>query len=142
MIAPTIQVAGLASILVVSAFSLLAGGRPERAATVASLAAIIVSLRVQAVGSDAVQYGVLAVDMALLAALLMVAIVGKRLWSLWATAFQILAVATHLAFLGASGGRVAYLTMLAVWSYLVVGSIGVGAALHLHRRFVEGRLRN
>ena len=137
MLAPTIQIAGLACIVLVSLFSLVVGGRPERVATIASVSALVISLRVQRIGADTLQIGVLAVDLVLLGVFFLIAFLSKRHWVLWTVSFQLLAVATHVGFIVAPSPRVAYLTLLAVWSYVVVGSIGVGAALHLRGRLQE-----
>lgn len=133
MLAASIQTAGMACILVASLFSLLAGDRWVRYATIASLLALLASLLLQS-RAEGFQLKVFVVDLVFLAALLGVAIIGQRIWANVAASFQILVIATHVAFLLQSFPRSVYLTVLAMWAYLIVAAISAGAALTLNER--------
>lgn len=74
------------------------------------------------------QLGLLAMDGAMLAVLLWVALSSRKLWPLPAAACQLLVVAGHLAFMTAGRGfGFAYITALIVFSYGVMLSLGAGA---------------
>lgn len=106
------------------------GGRPERIGAAAVLAAWVASL-VLAQWSHhwfEAQWGILAVDAVLFGVLLWLALRADRFWPLWACAFQLLGVVTHLAILADRSltGR-AYFVAAVIWSYLVLIALGVGA---------------
>jgi len=104
------------------------GGDEERLAAGCNLAAWALSMAVFKARSEETQWAVLAVDAAMLAVLLWLALRTKRHWPLFAAGFQLLAVFTHVAHAidaGVSGW--AYLTALIVWSYLLLLAIGYGA---------------
>ena len=74
------------------------------------------------------QYGVLAVDAALLLALTAVALKSDRYWPLWAAGFQLLGVVIHIA-------RIvdpivlphAYYRGLSIYSYMVLAVLAYGS---------------
>ena len=77
---------------------------------------------------DVTQWGVFVVDTALLGLLLWLALLSTRYWPLFAAAFQLLGVATHLGRAADTGVSAwAYLTAGLVWSYLSLVTIGYGA---------------
>lgn len=124
--------------MVVSAFALWRGGGVERLVAVANLAAWIATMAVQdrLAWIDPLtwvdpQWGVLAVDGVFALVLLYLAMTRSQSWLLFAAAFQILGVATHLAMLADDGFRAkAYLAGLIIWSYLVLAALAVGVWSH------------
>ncbi|WP_332765960.1 hypothetical protein [Phenylobacterium sp.] len=76
------------------------------------------------------QWGVFAVDLALLAVLVWLTLTTDRTWLLFASAFQLLAVIIHLAILvDHSVNPMPYRQALVIWSYLVIAALGVGSWL-------------
>lgn len=119
------------ALTVVSGYALWRGGLAERWAAAANLAAWAATKLLQDRRDwfDP-QWGILYVDIAFLAALVILALVSDRYWLLFATAFQLLGVVTHLAIVADAQVRsLAYLRSLAIWSYLVLATLGVGTAL-------------
>lgn len=137
------------AILLVSAFALVRGGPLERLVAVANLCAWIATMAVQdrlswIDPSDWVdpQWGVLVVDVAFALLLIGLAVTRDRNWLLFAAAFQLLGVVTHLAMIVDDGFRArTYLTGLIIWSYLVLAALGVGTWLHELERRQASRLR-
>jgi len=116
------------SMLLVSGFALWRGGRPERWVAVANVLAWI--LTPLAYRNDLIdpQWGVFLVDVAFLVLLAVLAMTTDRNWLLFAAAFQLLAVMTHIAIAVDRGVRtLAYFRGLVIWSYLVLGALAVGA---------------
>jgi len=114
----------------VSGFALWRGGPAERLVAAGNLVAWAASLLMQ--DTEAwfdPQLGMLAVDAAFLGFLVWVALTRDRTWLLFAAAFQFLGVVTHLASVADTGVRnLAYLRSLAIWSYLVLITLAIGAA--------------
>jgi hypothetical protein len=115
----------------VCTYALFRGGPTERLVATTDLLAWLVTLLVQNRRDwFDTQWGILTVDIVLLVFLAWLALTRDRGWLLFATAFQLLGVVTHLAILADVNVRsLAYLRSLTIWSYLVVGALGVGTAL-------------
>lgn len=96
-IVPT-QVAAMA-MLAVCALALLVGRRLERGLAVATVAAWFLSAAVQTPDPAAVQWGIFTVDIVYLLILLALCAFERRVWILFMTAFQLLVVLTHVAFI-------------------------------------------
>lgn len=96
-ILPT-QVAALA-MLAVCGLALLVGRRLERWLAVATVAAWVLSAAVQSPDPVGVQWAIFAVDLVYLAVLVGLCTVERRVWILFMTAFQLLVVLTHVAFM-------------------------------------------
>jgi hypothetical protein len=124
--------------LLASGVAVVWGGAPERvAATLLALAAAATTLlpRPSLVAYDAVFWGVLWVDLALLIALSMVAATADRFWPMWLAALQLVTLATH----GVRG----YDSSLLPWAYwLMAGKIAypmmallvIGTVRHRERK--------
>jgi len=109
-------------------FALWRGGWPERVAgagiLVTAIAAPIVQQSPFMADTD---LGVFALDLGLFFVLLWVALRSDRWWPLFATAFMLLAVVTHLAVMLSSAIReFTYVTATTLWGYLVVYSLAFG----------------
>lgn len=96
-ILPT-QIAACA-MLAICVLALLVGRRLERWLAVATVAAWILSAAVQSPDPVGVQWGIFAVDLVYLAILVGLCTVERRVWILFMTAFQLLVVLTHVAFM-------------------------------------------
>jgi hypothetical protein len=132
------QIIWLVALLLVSGYALLKGGRPERIVAVANLlASFLTPLMPDSANAADPEWGTLFLDIAFLAVLLGTCLVTDRLWLLFATAFQLLGVAIHIAIVADPGvGGWAFMTALIIFSYLVLFSLGVGTWLHtLDRRY-------
>lgn len=126
------------AILLISAFALWRGSAIERLVAIANILAWTTTMVVQDRLSWAnplswvdPQWGVLTVDAAFAILLLMLAARKDRTWLLFAAAFQVLGVVTHVAMIVDDGFRAqTYLSGLIIWSYLVLASLGVGTWLN------------
>ena len=119
----------ISALVAVCAFALWRGGPADRQAAAAALAAWVLSLIVQDTQDlfDP-QLGILAVDTGFLLFLIWLALTRDRTWLLFAAAFQLLGVVMHLASIADTGVRnLAYLRSLAIWGYLFVIALGIGA---------------
>jgi hypothetical protein len=96
-ILPT-QIAVLA-MLAVCALALLIGRRLERWLAVATVAAWFLSAAVQTSDRVGVQWGIFTVDIVYLLILITLCTFERRVWILFMTAFQLLVVLTHVAFM-------------------------------------------
>jgi hypothetical protein len=96
-ILPT-QVAALA-MLAICALALLVGRRLERWLAVATVAAWFISAAVQTSDRVGVQWGIFTVDILYLLILIVLCTLERRVWILFMTAFQLLVVLTHVAFM-------------------------------------------
>jgi hypothetical protein len=96
-ILPT-QIAALA-MLAVCALALLIGRRLERWLAVATVAAWFLSAAVQTSDRVGVQWGIFTVDIVYLLILITLCTFERRVWILFMTAFQLLVVLTHVAFM-------------------------------------------
>lgn len=124
--------------LLASGYAAAQGGAPERlvAAMLAVAAAATTLLpRPSLVAYDAVFWGVVWVDLALLIALVAVAATADRFWPMWLAALQLITLATH----GVRG----YDSSLLPWAYwLLAGKIAypmmlllvVGTVRHRERK--------
>lgn len=114
--------------MLVCGLALWRGRDDERLAAAGSLANWALTLVVFKSYSVDTQWYVMAVDLALLALYVWLALRSARYWPLFAAAFSLLVVVTHLAHAldsGVSGW--AYLTAALIWSYLSLIAIGYGA---------------
>jgi hypothetical protein len=121
-------------LVTVCAHALLRGGAPERiAAIVYPVASLLTVVAAPAWRwpTDGVNWGVLAVDSALLAALVALALHANRFWPIWASAFQGFALLGHVSVVAApSIAPVVYATMLAIAGYPMLGLLAIGAIHH------------
>lgn len=74
------------------------------------------------------QWGILAVDLSMMALLCWVVLKSRRFWPMFAAGFHLLAILTHLARgLDPTFGGWTYMTAELIWGYLVASTIGYGA---------------
>lgn len=120
--------AWLAAMIVVSGYALVSGRTPERAVAVANVVAYIATIAVEN-RQDWFnpQWSMLAVDVAFMVLLVAMALMFDRYWLLFAAAFQLLGVVTHLAIVADPSVRsLAYLRSLGIWGYMVLIALAVG----------------
>ncbi len=112
------------------------GRRPEKRVGAALILEVLATFIAQDHSRmQAVQYALFFMDAGLLAYFLWVAMTSDARWVLFATAFQLLDVATHLAkMLDPRVGGWAYLTAPMIWGYAVVAALLVGTSQSLTQR--------
>jgi hypothetical protein len=121
-------------------YALWRGGRPERLVAVAAVvAAVLTGVTPHAYGPHQTLWEVFAIDAALLALLIWLAMTTNRWWLLFAAAFQLLPLAVHVAILfdGSVRGW-AYRSGLVIFNYLLLLSLAVGTYLHARWRRPPG----
>ncbi len=122
---------------VATVYALSRGGSPERLVGASLLAASIIGWALQTPFGQrfhGIEYGVLAVDLVLAAALLAIALAADRFWTLWLAAMQLLGLGSHLVRLVEPGfARTAYAVLLAGWSYPMLLLLVLGTARHARR---------
>ncbi|MEH6665924.1 MAG: hypothetical protein V7678_13825 [Brevundimonas sp.] len=119
------------AMVLVSGAALWRGGAPEKQTAVANLAAWFLTPLTYDADATGLQWGVLGVDALFLGYLLWLALTTNRLWLLFATAFQLLGILTHLAMVADSGvPALPYRWGLVIWSYLVLAALGAGTLVH------------
>ncbi|KQY93814.1 hypothetical protein ASD21_09495 [Caulobacter sp. Root1455] len=117
--------------LAVCALALLIGRRLERWLAVATVAAWFISAAVQTPDRAAVQWGIFTVDIVYLLFLIALCAVERRAWILFMTAFQLLVVLTHVAFIiDLTLMQWSFFSTYYLWSdaELVAFAVGVGQA--------------
>lgn len=127
---PISEIVGLAAMPLVCGFALWRGGGPERRAAIAIAVAWIGSVVVDVDAWRGVQWGIMAIDVVLLAYLAALTVASRRVWLLFATAIQLLIVATHGAFvIDPAVGNVGFFSAYYLWSWLVLACLAWGAAV-------------
>ncbi len=112
------------------------GGREEKLAAAAMLVAIVASNFAISGRYHHTEIGLFAVDFALFAGLLLLALRSDRYWPMWAAAFQLVATMVHFGSLVETGNFAwAYYAALIFWSFPVFIALGAGS-------WLEGRYRD
>lgn len=120
----------LISMLGVCAYAILRGGRDERMGAIALAAAAVLSPMAVSHQWGGPELGVIFVDLALLAALIMLAMRSRAFWPMWAAGFQGCAVAVHVvATRSPTMLPAVYAETLAVWAYPVLAALAAGTWL-------------
>lgn len=123
------------ALITVSGLALWRGGRLEKLFALLNLAAWLATVAVMNPRSLVdPQWGIFAVDAAMLAAMIWMSLATRRTWILPATAFQLLTVVTHIAIMADPGVRLrAYLAGLAIWGWMVLACLAVAMIPRLRR---------
>ncbi len=131
-----------ALLVVTSGYALWRGGAPERVvATGLVLAYVATVLSWSPLPSRfyGMELNVFAVDVALFALLIIVAMRADRGWPFLVAALQLDAVGAHFVKLVAPDTiRVAYALLIAIWSWPVQMLLAVGTWRHVRRMTVDG----
>ncbi len=104
------------------------GGDNERLAAAGVMTGWALSIVARRSSVTGVEWGVMAVDVALLAFFLWLALRSRRFWPLFVAGFQLLLVVTHFA--SAADAAIsgwAYKTAELIWSYMIVFTIAYAA---------------
>lgn len=129
-------------LLVCCGYAYWRGGPPERVGASIFLAAVVLT-RIAVSGAatrySSVEAGILIVDIATLAALVVLALTANRLWPLWVTALQAIGAAGHAVKLANPDViRWAYAFALAFWSYPMLFLLALGTWNHQKRLAKHG----
>jgi len=111
------------------------GGREERIAATAIIAATLGTPLAQQQAFVGIEAGILLVDSLLLMVLGWLALTSRSFWPLWAAGFQLGSLVVHMT----AGWAphilpAAYAETLVIWSYPVLGALLVGSWLEAPRR--------
>ncbi len=133
-ILPT-EIAAMA-MLAICGLALLVGGRLERGLAVATVAAWFISAAVQSPNRAGVQWGIFTVDIVYLLILIALCTFERRAWILFMTAFQLLVVLTHVAFIiDLTLMQWSFFSTYYLWSDAELAAFAVGAAQAGWRRW-------
>ncbi len=126
--------AGQIVYLAVIVWSLWKGGQIERIGAAALGWVVFGSQFANHRHGLAPEYGIFIVDGVALGVYVTLAFVSDRRWTLYASAFQLLAVLTHCArMLDQTVHRWAYLTTSILWGYAVLAAVAIGTLQHMGR---------
>lgn len=131
---------GAAIIVAVAAFAFLKGDEPERIGAGAYLFLWFASLLVQN-DSDIynLQWSMFAIDLIVLVVFAGLSWKAARSWPIWATALQLLAVASHImVFIDLRPSVSAFYTVLNIASYGVILCIAIGTFWAWQERRAQG----
>lgn len=127
----------LAILVVCCLYAFVRGGPPERLGAAALIAAVVASHFVPASGPirfQTIEYGTMAVDMTLLAAIVFIAVRAQRYWPMWMAAFLLDTVLTHLLMLSPKLVPWSYAVMNAAWAYPLPIILAAGTWRHQMRK--------
>ena len=117
-----------AALFAVVGIALSRGGREERIAALGVTVAWLLTITFYKVDLRDAQFPVLGIDLAMLGVYVWIALGSARYWPLFAAAFKLLAILTHLAtFLDTEVSGWAYWTAQIIWSFLALFTIGYAA---------------
>lgn len=109
------------------ALALWKGGRSERFGAMMFYGAWLATLLAHSPDRFATEWAIFAVDVALLAMLMGLALWSDRYWPIFITGFHLLDVLTHIGrMLDSSLPLWAYRTAAHIWGYLMIISLAVG----------------
>ena len=121
----------------------LRGGSPERVAALLFVLAAFSSAALRNEWANryrGVEMGVLTVDVALLAALIILSLAADRLWPIACTALQAISLASHLArWLDPQASRTAYMLVGTVSGTPTLLILAIGVYRHRRRLAANGR---
>lgn len=119
-----------AALAVIVAIAFARGGRDERVAAMAMLAAAAATPFVVSREFAGPEGGIVLVDVALFMVLATIAFQSNRFWPMWSAGFQLGALVVHFAVAQLSSMLpAAYAETLVIWSYPVMGALLVGTLL-------------
>lgn len=114
--------------MTVCAIAAVRGRNEERLAAGGLLAGWALTMVAYRYQGHQTEWGILLIDVALLALLAGIALRSARYWPLFAAGFHLLAVVTHVArSVDPSVTGWAYITAEIIWGYLLAFAIGYGA---------------
>jgi len=118
-----------------SVFSWRFGGLDEKLASAGFLFATLATHYANRSHYSHTETGELAIDLLLLAGLVVLALRSDRFWPMWAAAFQLVGTSVHIASMTETGDFAwAYAVGLIFWSYPVLIALMVGTWLEARHR--------
>ncbi|MBK1969471.1 hypothetical protein ABC365_04665 [Brevundimonas sp. 3P9-tot-E] len=131
---------GISIMLLAGLFALTKGGRPERIGAGTMLVAWFLSILAQMmVGYEAMQWPVFIIDIIVLGVFVALVWKSPRSWPVWASALQLLAVASHvMVFLKMQPTISAFYTVVNMTGYGIMLAITIGAVLAWQERRAVG----
>lgn len=136
-----VQIGLMALLVITSLLAVIRGGLPERLAMVAVVIGSVLTPLVQNWSDlNAPQWGIMAVDVACLAALVALTWRYDRPWLPWAAAFQLITVVTHVGYalnldiLSRAYLSTSYLLFFGVLVAICWGVVRPEGAIHDRRR--------
>jgi hypothetical protein len=117
---------GPAALAGLAVAALTRGGLEERLATGGLIANVVLTRFLRDYSWPHVQWTAFALDILFLALLFGIALRSARYWPLAATAFQLLAVITHIAMMvDRTVHPWAYISAIVIWTYLLITTLSV-----------------
>lgn len=131
---------GAGVMIVIGLFALAKGGRPERIGAGTMLAAWFLSILSQTyLGYAAVQWPMFFIDVVVLAVFVALVWKSPRSWPVWAAAFQLLSVTSHVMVIFKLRPEIsAFYTVLNMTAYGIMVAIAVGAFISWQERRAIG----
>lgn len=115
--------------IAVCTFALWGGGRPQRIVAATVLLGGFLSAATQDRTFHSVQHLLFLIDVAAMIVFMAAAVTWRNAWLIWVAAFQLLAMATHIAAgLDKRIFSLAYITAYMIWSYLLLAALAWGGA--------------
>ena len=132
----TLAMLGFVVMALVCLYALVKGGRPEKtAAIVIALAWIASSLLQDRINILSPQWAVAWLDVVLFVVFVIMALVWRRGWLMFASASQLLTAATHFTtLLDPRLFALAIITAYYIWSYATLGALAWGTHLAARRQ--------
>ncbi|MFT4076625.1 MAG: hypothetical protein QM647_13970 [Asticcacaulis sp.] len=118
--------------ILVSVYALVRGGPAERTGAVMFLVAWLATTLVQGRKFNGIEWGIVAVDSALLVGFVFLALWSRKIWTILIAACQLNAVASHFVpLLAPKFNYVAYLTLVEFWGgYGLLLFLAIGTYSH------------
>ncbi len=133
----------LGLLLLASLYAFWRGGQPEKSAAMLYVGAYVASYFAVSISRQfysSFELGIFAVDVALAAALIALALRANRYWTLWAASIQIISVLGHMAKLIIPQILApAYAMTLIIWSYASLPLLIAATMRHHQRKKISGR---
>lgn len=123
----------LFALLIACGYAAARGGKPERIGAAIMLIGSLLTAPAGAINPQWLdtQYAIFAIDVAVLAAFLALALLSDRFWPLWVTGFHLVAVMIHLLTLTkAPFLPYAYALAQGFWAYPMLLALAIGAGSH------------
>jgi hypothetical protein len=123
------------------AYAAYYGERPERWGAAINIVASLLSVAASTAPSTRwvrLQYGVAAIDILVFASFLLIAIVARRTWAIWASGFLLAELWIHAVRLLSAVPRWIYAALVVVWAYPALAALAIGT-WQVHRRRTKAR---
>jgi hypothetical protein len=131
---------------IICGYALWKGGAPERHVAVVFILGVVATTLLRQPFPNrfgSAEIGIFSTDVAMLAALVVIALNAERFWPIWISAFQLLQVFSHLAdmFIPYLLPQT-YMIIVSVWVYPMLALLAVGTIRHRTRIQLTGSDRS